>query len=252
MLTLNAEKTKCILFGCYNDSTPTLNNIVVHSEKCTDKENCTCTKINIVENIKYLGVYVDKCLKWKTHTQYVTNKLRFTVFIIKKLSEILSTKQLIIMYSALFQSVLSYGIIAWGGAHNNSIKSLETLQKKVLKIIFQKPYLYPTAQLFSESSQMDIRQLYCNTILVHSVKNGEFVDKTHIGNTRSYKVKKVIVPRKHKTTGQRCYDYIAATLYNTLPAELRQCKHPNLFKRKIKKWITETEQVVFHNIINAS
>jgi hypothetical protein len=251
ILTLNVEKTKCILFGCYNDSTPTFNNIIMHTEKCTDKKNCTCTKINVVENIKYLGVYIDKCLNWKIHTQYVTNKLRFTVFIIKKLSQILNIKQLKIMYSALFQSVLSYGIIAWGGAHNNSIKTLETLQKKVLKIIFKKPYLYHTTQLFSETSQMDIRQLYCNTILVHSVKNGEFVNKTYISNTRSYTVKKVIVPRKHKTTGQRCYDYIAARLYNILPTDLRQCKHLNLFKKRIKKWITKTERIVFHNIVNA-
>ena len=47
----------------------------------------------------------------------------------------MTIKTLIMIYYALFNSIISYGIIAWGGAYDNVMNSLQSIQNRILKII---------------------------------------------------------------------------------------------------------------------
>ena len=47
----------------------------------------------------------------------------------------MTTDTLRMVYYALFHSIVSYGIIAWGGAYPNSKNLLNRLQIRLLKII---------------------------------------------------------------------------------------------------------------------
>ena len=47
----------------------------------------------------------------------------------------MTTDTLRMIYYALFPSIISYGILAWGDAYTNSKSLLDRLQKRLLKII---------------------------------------------------------------------------------------------------------------------
>ena len=47
----------------------------------------------------------------------------------------MTTDSLRMVYYALFHSTISYGIIAWGGAYSTSKSLVDSLQKRLLKII---------------------------------------------------------------------------------------------------------------------
>ena len=47
----------------------------------------------------------------------------------------MTTDTLMMIYYAFFHSMISYGIIAWAGAYNNTRDLLQNLQKRILKII---------------------------------------------------------------------------------------------------------------------
>ncbi|KAJ8945496.1 hypothetical protein NQ317_007410 [Molorchus minor] len=103
----------------------------------------------------------------------------------------------------LAQTHLTYGILAWGGATNSYLKSLEVVQKWLLKVIYNKPYTYSSNDLFHEAKVLDIKQLYCHSVLLKMYKNpGEYI--SHRYGTR-YRVHSVVIPRAGKTIGQRCY-----------------------------------------------
>jgi len=118
--------------------------------------------INGCEKTKYLGVVIDKHLKWSEHINYFVTKLRKLVYKFYTLREILPEKLSILVYKSLVESLLHYGIVAWGGTYKTNLKPLQTIQNYILKIIYKKkqyPTLDPTNQIYN-CNIFNIQQLY--------------------------------------------------------------------------------------------
>ena len=104
---------------------------------------------------------------------------------------------LICIYSSLFQSQLSYGLMAWGSASKNLIEKLVLLQKKVVRIIANASYTANTKPLFKELDILNVWDLFDHQIScfmfdfdhgnLPEVFNSYFikVKDTHSHNTRS-------------------------------------------------------------------
>ena len=90
---------------------------------CIYKFTLVTTKINRVGSTKYLGIIFDNNMRWNEHMEYIYNKTKYLIFIFYKLAKLMTTGTLRMIYYALFHSIISYGIIAWGDAYSNS-KSL--------------------------------------------------------------------------------------------------------------------------------
>ena len=112
-----------ITFGNYCDSVP--NQIDI---KIKDKE------INRVEICKYLGIMFYYNLRWDKNIQYIIKKTKYLIYIFYKISKSMTIETLRMIYYAYFHSIINYGIIAWGGVHNNNLDLLRNLQKRILKI----------------------------------------------------------------------------------------------------------------------
>ena len=123
-LSLNTDKTVYIEFGNQVNSTP--KNLSI---------NIQGTKIKRVESNKYLGIIFDSNMRWNDHIGYIYNKTKYLIFIFYKLSKFMTTDTLKMVYYALFHSIISHGIIAWGGVYSTSKSLLDSLQKRLLKII---------------------------------------------------------------------------------------------------------------------
>lgn len=234
-LTVNFMKTNFIPFGFYTDSLPNLHTIDV---KLDGTDNIV--EIKETDNLKFLGVYIDSNLKWKEHLYCLSNKLRRVIYMIKRLKPILREKHLVMIYYSLFHSLLSYGIIAWGGSFCNAIQPIETLQNKVLKIIFNKDHLYSTKQLYSEINIPDVRTMYISSAIRYCIKNSKNI--TNLSTkicTRSVTRKDMPVPRMKTTTGQRTFMYIGTMAYNYLPDDMRRIVLNKKHKNKIYKWIRD-------------
>ena len=153
-----------------------------------------------------------------------------------------------IMYKAFIESHFRYGIIGWGGVLNFNILKLEILQKRVLKIILNKDHTYPSDTLFKCANIMDIRQLFCFTLIIkqHS-ENMAFTPIEHHYTTRNKNNLKI--PKTRKTIGQRCCSYLAPKIFNSLPNEIKEINNKKKFKYICAKYILENERRMFHVLI---
>ena len=63
-----------------------------------------------VDNIKFLGVYIDQHLAWKTHDNFFVPKISKSVGLLYKAKYCLPSKSLLTLYYALFIHILPTAI----------------------------------------------------------------------------------------------------------------------------------------------
>jgi hypothetical protein len=64
-----------------------------------------------LDNLKFLGLYIDSHLTWKSHIDFLLCKLSTACFVIRRLYKILSREADKLVYFAYFHSLIRYGII---------------------------------------------------------------------------------------------------------------------------------------------
>ena len=117
-------------------------------------------KLDKPDHVKFLGIIIDSKLNWKNHIDYISNKLNSGVYAIRKLKLLLPRSVLRTLYFALIESHLVYGLTVWGGTFPSYLKSIKVIQKKCVRIICNKQYNSPTAELFKELNILNFDKLY--------------------------------------------------------------------------------------------
>lgn len=180
--------------------------------------------------MRYLGVVIDSNLKWDIHIFNNIKRLRYLLYVFSRLNKILTIKQLLILYYGLFHSIATYGVILWGGAYEAHLHKIQVLQKKALKIIYnkkeqeQKIKTVPTIrqQFFIEASAHNYQ---CNKNSFLNLKS----------NTRN---KEISLPLCKNEIGKHVHSYISIKLFNKFPNALKTLTLSSItIKTAIKKWI---------------
>ncbi|CAH1111970.1 unnamed protein product [Psylliodes chrysocephalus] len=180
-LTLNLDKTKFLTFSCNKSNCSNFQYLSI------PLDNVKYT-IRNVKSITYLGIEIDQHLKWDIHVNKIIKKLISILFTFKKMRNILQTNELKVLYHALVESHLQYGISDWGGMYTCHSKNLEVIQKFFLKIIYKRNKTYPTENLFQETSIFSLRKLYFYRMLCLQQKNKQHLKSiSHIHNIRHKK-----------------------------------------------------------------
>lgn len=251
-LSLNINKTKFITFTATISDLPRVDMITIHdSESCITHDytnNCICnTSISRVQNVRYLGIDLDQHLKWNHHINNLVKKLRKLIFKFNQIKNILNKNNLRLVYSSLAESVLRYGIVAWGGAYDNTLKQVEICQKLLLKIIFKKENQYPTTLLFQYAEVFNIRYLYYHSVFNFMYKATK-TPITHNKKTRTETEQQIVTIKPTKTLIKRTFYYIGPKLYNMLPKQLRDCTDLHKYNKLTKIYLKENN--IQEGIIN--
>ena len=136
LLTLNTGKTNFMCFSIYNNFQPNYElSLKIHTCDETIRNDCCCPIINKVELVKYLGVMVDQRLSWYPQLEMTMSRIRKFNWIFKTLRHIVPTNMidgtgtprnlLNEIYISLVQSITTYCIPIWGGAHKSRFLMLE-------------------------------------------------------------------------------------------------------------------------------
>lgn len=144
------------------------------------------------------------------------------------------------IYYAFFQSIINYGIIAWGGAYNNNRNLLQIMQNKILKIINK-------YQFSINNNPLNLEQLYTFESLIYHYDS--LRDKFLESESRT-RFKFIQMPKRHKTISSKISYITAIRVFNNLDNELKIIKNKNVKKRRLKDWITSTRNALLPNIFS--
>lgn len=128
-------------------------------------------------------------MKWEKHINNIVKKTRYLIFLFAKISKIMDRKTLMLIYHAFFQSLVNYGIIAWGGAYNNCLNLIQSIQRKLLKIIHKN-------QFGTQDLILNVRQLF--QLEAVSYYYAELRDR-YMNSTSNTRNKIIPLPKINKT-----------------------------------------------------
>lgn len=246
LLSLNLTKTSLIPFTIRNNTQPPSNyKICIHSNNCTQNNNCRCLPITQVPSIKYLGVHIDCNLNWHHHIDALTTRVRRLIHVFRSLRQSADLETLNLVYSALCLSVLAYCITAWGCATKSHFIRVERAQRAVLKVMYSKPIRFPTFQLYALASVLTVRQLFVlRTILrIHT--------KVPLPDPMKRKTyRKCPVPRHRTAFASRQFRISSLIIYNKINKSLNILKcNKYEVKRKLTDWLLQQKYDDTENLL---
>ena len=201
--------------------------------------------LNQSENTKFLGLIVDKNLKFSTHITQIKAKLSKSVGIIHKLKHILPYPALLTIYQSLVVPYISYAIEIWHGAPKYLINQIFILQKKAIRAINLLPYNSHTNNYFKEAKLLKLEELFksysCSHIYQAMHSENHFLRahlKTHheISNLNTRNSSNLMLPLCKKAQTKAGFMFTAIKEWNTLPSNVKCAKTIFSFKSKIKNY----------------
>ena len=122
-LSLNASKTKCMLFRSTKSKTP------------PSDQSISLRKLDIeqVSSFKFLGVHIDEHLTWSVQAKHVLNKLRSGLAAARRVKPFLNQGTLITLYHSLMGSHLQHCISSWYYGNTTITNKLQKLCVKFIR-----------------------------------------------------------------------------------------------------------------------
>ena len=96
-LSINVNNTKLMIFRPRQKTLPITRQIVLENNV-----------LEQVDNTKFLGVYIDQHLEWKTHVNFIPAKISKSIWLLYKAKCYLPSKSLLTLYYAVIYPYLTY------------------------------------------------------------------------------------------------------------------------------------------------
>ena len=161
--------------------------------------------IQVVDEIRLLGLIITSDLKWTSNTENLVNKANKRLWILRRLKNLgASQSDLVDIYLKQIRCVLELAVPAWSGSINLADQiDLERIQKSTAHIILGRSYLsYKDAlKTLSLDSLKTRRDILCLKFAKKAEQDKKFKHwlkaADHKQNTRQDKVKYCEVQAKH-------------------------------------------------------
>lgn len=239
VLTLNISKTKFITFAINRKQLPESINFYIKAHVCTESQfhnnNCQCIVLERSSNIKYLGILLDGTLTWENQIHAISTRIRKLIYVFKTLRHVADFNLIKIIYFSLAQSILTYGITAWGGAAKTHVLELERAQRALLKVATFKEYRYSTEALYREWDVLSVRKLFIKTTILRQHKHLTF----DFSKTLSRRGDKICQIPKYNTFFMHKFQCcLGPTLYNKINNSIKiYHQNYNTCKISVAKWL---------------
>lgn len=238
-LQINPNKTKYIVFEMKNKS---LDECSHHDLKLN---NIT---IQRTFNYKYLGLEVDSKLTFNSHVNSIKSKLSQTCFLLKQLRFVLPVKCKLQIFNAFHVSHIRYLLPIWSSTSQLNLQSIHIITNRALRIIKNRPFLSPTAELYVSPSTLKISQLIIFELifLIYKVKNGFIknnfllrqTNEVHNYNTRH--ASNFYINFARTNVNHQNFLYKGLNLFNNIPEDIKIINGISKFKIELKKYIVHS------------
>ena len=249
-MSLNPGKTKIMKINS-KSKFPDLSPITIEVNNNNVKE---------ITSAILLGVTLDQHLKWDRQINTIYNIINSRLYLLKRIRSYLTFQSRIQLYYALIYPHLLYCSTVWGNANNDLITCLLKLQKRAARLILEQATEVPSIVLFRKLNWIPIfnlikmRKIFI--LVFNTLKTSwppdlrklfVFVRDSHPIPTRS-SITDLKVPSVKTTQAKSKISFSGASLFNSLPSELKDIENHSIYsyKKKLKTYFIQLNYEVDH------
>ena len=149
-LSLNLKKTHFIIFRKKRQKVLLSEELVINN-----------VNIDMVDNTKFLGVFIDQNLSFHKHIHYIKGKVSRGIGILYKCKPLLNENSLKILYNAIIYPYFTYCIEVWGSTYTTYTDVLSKIQKRAIRIITGAKKYEHTQLLFKKTAYFEFERNLC-------------------------------------------------------------------------------------------
>ena len=236
-LTLNVSKSMYILYHSQRNL-PSKFTIKLNGVELP-RTNCA----------KLLGVWMDDKLKWDTHVNKLTHKLKSGLGMMRRSKNLLAPKAKRLLYFGQIHSNLSYALCIWGTMLQRSlIKKLNRLQKEAIRLIDAKipetdlyrSHKIPSFVNMIELEQCKLRYKLCHSLLPKALTDSMTKDhqECKLGKVHRYHTRNKTTPNLPNVTSdmyRSSFLFKSVTLYSKLDEKIKNLPSVTIFVKRCKE-----------------
>jgi len=128
-------------------------------------------ELNCIANeTKFLGLYINNNLSWKTHIESIKNKLSSACYVMRLVKPYVTAHTSKVVYYSYFHSIMTYGLIFQGNSPD-SINKIFRLQKKIIRIMMGCRSRDSYRKLFPNLKILSLPSEYILSLLLFTIRN---------------------------------------------------------------------------------
>ena len=234
-LQLNAEKTHLLVGGTSQ---------MLARVKSVEDVSISMNGVQIRESEEtyetILGVLIQPNLKWTQHCAELRSRLKARLSGLRKVQSILDLVQRKIVAQSIFQSVLTYCIVVWGGTAKKEIQDLQVLQNQAAQFVLKSPIRMKRREMFFKLDWLTVNQLvaFQRILTVYNIRNSGEPEYLYQKLSRDNFRGNIIVPYTSLTLLKKSFIFDGAALWNSVPTSIRGLADKKTFKNEVRKWVT--------------
>ena len=202
-----------------------------------------------VDNTKFLGVYIDQHLTWKTHVNFTAAKISKSVGLLYKAKYYLPSKSLLTLYYALIYPYLTYCNLIWASTYVTNLQRIYLLQKRAVRAISKADYKASSKPLFANLKILDVfsiyslqvssfMYLYHNDALPIAFNQIRFFQTGNQIHQYSTSYSDFYRPHSCRTNIKKfSILFQGPRIWNSLPSNIKSAPTFNIFKRVMKPFL---------------
>lgn len=235
-LALNIKKTNYMIFS--QNRTNNNNKLIIDN-----------TELQQLDEIKFLGIFMDSSLTWAKHINFVANKLTSGLYALNILKHSIPTNSLDMIYRSLIHCHLIYGCLLWGNAHKKYLNKLYVAQRKAIRAVCKAKYQSSASHLFKKRNILKLEHIYnyqvcqymhrMNTGLLPAPLLDNFVKRSdvHAYNTRHNE--DFCIPKYHCNIVNRSFIYNGPMKWFSLSSDIKNNNY-NKFCKQLKTYFIDS------------
>jgi hypothetical protein len=126
-------------------------------------------QISIVHETKFLGLFINNNLSWKTHIECIKSKLSSACYATRSVKPYVTLNTSKMIYDSYFHSVMTYGLLFWRSSPD-SIKIFR-LQKKIIRIMTGCRSRDSCRKLFINLEILPLPSQYIFSLIIFMIRN---------------------------------------------------------------------------------
>ena len=229
-IKINVNKSKYVLFNYRRDVQ--LPHVTIGNEL-----------IERVDNVKFLGVYIDEKLSFCKHVKHLSLNLSRTLGMLNRIKFFMPLDVMKAVYCSMFHSYLDYNIEAWYATSGNVRNQINILRKKAIRACNKLDYNEHTSEYFKLMNISTVENLYNCRVVTHVYRmlNCNYDDYFYMKfmslsshNRHSSRSRlDFSIPFYRRSKSQNCFLYKAISLWNKLSENEKSARSLFTFKKLI-------------------